>query len=393
MMENTKAVKGTTTWHIIASAVSRLVPTLRIAVGDGHLLSSEGHCTILSVMLYHSVSDACENRKTFIGRILELSRECQQRLMKVIEDCKKLDGTPSKAAAGEMVARAAHRGTPVGVRLRSRSDVLSTPSGYTPQRKRASMGQKSAEEMFSPATFDSSLEKMVRDLRKQNESLQDQLKYSQQHETELGQKMQELEARYRKDTMRLESDALRREEETRDEYERKLSDLRGELDDLSELREQDQRAQQELANVRDEMELLEHTKEKLAETEEKLRKCRERMEQLGDVKDALKREEEAHSTSVEECLRLENELKALQPLRRQLDDYKTRAVNAEVQLAECQEDLKRMAQISQTISSAHKELLKGARLQHDEAEELRRRLVDEQGDKDVEGEAVADGLR
>jgi chromosome segregation ATPase len=245
--------------------------------------------------------------------------------------------------------------------------------------------------LFSPATIDSSLEKLVTGLRKQIESLKEELAGCQHREVDLGQKMEDAEVASRKEMMKLESAFMQREEDARESHQQELARLQQELDDLREARETETRAQRELASVRDEMDLLEHTKEKLAETEEKLTIARERIEQLGDVKEALTREEAAHGASVEECIRLDNELKALQPLRRQLEGYKTRAVDAEVKLAECKEDLKRLSQITGNLNSAQKEILKGARIHKEEAEELRRRLLDEEAVN--EGPGVGEGLR
>jgi chromosome segregation ATPase len=261
-------------------------------------------------------------------------------------------------------------------------------AGYTPQRK---SGRLSVNSLFSPATIDSSLEKLVADLRKQNDSLKEELVGCQQREIDLGQKIADSEVVFRKEMMKLEAASMQREEAARESHQQELARLRQDLDDLREARETEERAQRELASVRDEMDLLEHTKEKLSETEEKLRITRERLEHLGDVKEALAREEEAHGASVEECIRLDNELKALQPLRRQLEGYKTRAVDAEVKLAECKEDLKRLSQITGSLNSAQKEILKGARIHKEEAEELRRRLLDEEAVN--EGPGVGEGLR
>jgi chromosome segregation ATPase len=245
--------------------------------------------------------------------------------------------------------------------------------------------------LFSPATIDSSLEKFVADLRKQNESLKEELAGCHQREIDLGQKMEDAEVAFLREMMKLEAASIQREEDARESHQQELARLQQELDDLREVRETEQRAKRELASVRDEMDLLEHTNEKLAKTEAKLRIARERIEQLGDVKEALTREEKAHGASVEECIRLDSELKALQPLRRQLEDYKTRAVDAEVKLAECKEDLKRLSQITGSLNSAQKEILKGARIHKDEAEELRRRLLFEEAMN--EGPGVGEGLR
>lgn len=377
---------ATDPWVSIQRIIFNVAPLVVEKFNTAGMMTSERHCRILATLLCYSVSSSCTKRKACIGQILSLPNETQRRLMQLIE------ATKIRTPQGKMSSDSTPLPeTPASDESRRRRRTSST--GYTPRRKRQSLGRDSVEGFLSPSTFDSSLEKMVKELRKQNENLKSELEESQARETEVGQKMQDLEAKSRRETMRLESEALRREEETREEYESKLTHLQHEVEDLREARDKEERARQELASVRDEIDLLEHTKEKLVETEEKLRKCRERIEQLGDVKDALKREEEAHGASVEECLRLDNELKTLQPLRRQLEDYKKRAVDAEFKVAECQEELKRMEHMTQSMNSAQKELLMGSRLHQDEAEELRRRLADAEGAPlESDGPALGEGI-
>jgi chromosome segregation ATPase len=337
--------------------------------------------TVLSGMLSYAVSESCIGKHTNIGRILAMSREIQPKLVKHIERANLLSGEPPRGAGS-------------GGRLRNREEAFGSPalSGYTPQRKKNALGKIAVEGFFSPGTIDAALDTMVEDLRRHNENLQVDLEVSQKRESDLSSKIQDLESRLKRDMIKLESAALRKAEEARADHEAEITRLRYQLEDLQDVKVREEVAQRELANVRDDMDLLAHTTEKLAETEEKFRKCRDRLEQLGDVKDALKREEEAHSASVEECLRLENELKTLQPLRRQLEGYKRRAIDAEVKLAECQEDLKRLTNISQNLTSAHKELLTGSKMQQEEADELRRRLYESESTQDDRTATLGEGI-
>lgn len=337
--------------------------------------------TVLSGLLSYAVSAACMGKTTNIGRILAMSRDIQPKLVKHIERAKVLSSEQESNSS------------PGSGRSRSREEAFGSPiSGYTPQRKRNALGRMAVEGFFSPGTIDAALDTMVDDLRRQNDNLQQDLDVSQKRESELSSKIQDMENRLKRDMMKLESAALRKAEEARADHYAEITRLQYELEDLQDIKIKEEIAQRQLGNARDEIDLLEHTAEKLAETEEKFRKCRERMEQLGDVKDALRREEEAHSASVEECLRLENELKALQPLRRQLEDYKRRAIDAEVKLAECQEDLKHLTNISQNLTSAHKELLKGAKIHQEEAEELRKRLYEDESTAEGSASAIGEGI-
>lgn len=337
--------------------------------------------TVLSGMLSYAVSDSCIGKHTNVGRILAMSREIQPKLVKHIERAMLLGGVPSRGAGS-------------GGRLRNREEAFGSPalSGYTPQRKKNALEKNAVEGYFSPETIDAALDSMVEDLRRHNENLKLNLKVSQKRESELSSKIEDMESRLKKDMIKLESAALRKAEEERADHEAEITRLRYQLEDLQDIKVREEVAQRELANVRDDMDLLAHTTEKLAETEEKFRKCRDRLEQLGDVKDALKREEEAHSASVEECLRLENELKALQPLRRQLEDYKRRAIDAEVKLAECQEDLKRLTDVSQNLTSAHNVLLTSSKTQQDEADKLRRQLHKSESTQDEGTATIGEGI-
>ena len=394
-----------TIWKTISQLVSTKMPQLLSQTERTGAPEIEIRTFLLSALLCFAVSEACTHRRIYIERIMGLPSHFQQALMMIIEKGRTTEASEStspsprqsrmspkrsgsKRSLDESCESEDHPSSARPSKQPSTSDKQSLDRswtgdesfgspvfpGYTPQRK---SGRLSVESLFSPATIDSSLEKLVADLRKQNEMLRQERDSFQQREADLGQKLEESEITFRKEMIKLESTFLQREEDAREDHEQEMSRLQRELDELREAHETQERTQQELASVRDEMDLLTHTKDKLAETEEKLRICRERIEQLSDVKEALVREEEAHGAgSVEECLRLENELKALQPLRRQLEDYKTRAVDAEVKLVECQEDLKRMSQITGNLNSAQKDILKGARMHKEEADELRRRLLD-----------------
>ena len=414
-----------TIWSTIATIVATKMPQIS-SESDGASMP-EIQTFLLSALLCFAVSESCPHRRTYIERIMGLPPHCQQVLRMIIEQGRSMNSplatrtneqTPQKSGSKRNLEQAlsddeepttmdrpTKQPSPgdrsfdeyasAAVNQSWAADdsfASSAPSfpGYTPQRRQSRL---SVESLFSPTTIDSTLETLVAHLRKQNESLKQELATSQQREADLNHKVQENEVLFRKEMMKLESTSLQREEDARMAHSEECAALRLELEQVKTALETEQREHKELESVRDEMDLLQHTKEKLAETEEKFRICRQRIEQLGDVKEALTREEEAHSASVEECLRLQNELKTLQPLRRQLEDYKTRAVEAEVKLSECQADLKRMELVSGNLSSAQKEILQGAKIHKEEAEELRRRLLDEGAVSHEGGQGVGEGLR
>lgn len=373
-------------WGAVYNVVALISPSLARRCITPEMSLNERQTALLSALLCYAISDGCRERQAHVEKILSLSRDLQQCLMTVVEQNRTSTiRTPLTIRQSDVSEVAS-----IGLR-RSLEESAATPSGFTPIRKRRSPGsQTSFHNVFSPGTLDPSLERKIDDLRSKNASLLIDLEKSTTREANLAIKMQELEMRVRRNMMKVESESLRSLDEANEAHEKEVAALREELYALQDISDREHRAHREVIKLRDELDLMEHSKEKLAETEEKLRKCRERLEQLADVRDCLKREEEAHSASVAECLRLENELTSMQPLRRQLEEYKARALEAEFQLVECQEDLKRATEISKSLNSAQEELIGGARSFQQEAEGLRKKLSEEEVDCD--GPTVGEGI-
>ena len=382
--------------------------------------------SILTAMLCFAVSEDNSNRKTYIGRILRLPREMQHRLMRQIGCCRRMmdptapaiglspsfssdDGSPLRPRRDlTQSAKLRHdnqsdelsrsRGkppiAPFGARLRlervgseepcdeqgrpltpgtrrSLEEAFGNHGKETPPRKRAASRGPAMDNLFSPTTIEGARNEMVQDLHRQNESLQRELEENRQRDAP---STPVAELKLKKEMIKIESDAMRQMEEVRQAHQKEIAELQGALDNLLDSREKEMQARKEVESLRDELDVLQHSKERLSDLEEKYRKCRERLEELADVKDALKREEEAHNESVSARLALENELKALQPLKRQLAEYKDRAVEAEVQLVECQDNLKKLELASHSLDAAHKDVIKGALMQQEETEEMRRQL-------------------
>jgi chromosome segregation ATPase len=269
--------------------------------------------------------------------------------------------------------------------------------GSTPQlpdSARPSPKRRASENgaFFSPGLGDTAeYEKEVQGLREKNENLEIDLEKFHQREEELAQKIEDMETNFRKEMMKIEAAARRREDETKEQYENEIETLEASLGDLREQCQEGEKAKEELAGVRDEMEVMMHTKSLLADTSERLRNYKEKFQQLSDVKDALQREEEAHGKSVEECLRLENELKSLQPLKRQLEEYKSRAVDAEFRFTDCQDELLKLKQEKMTLANSNQEFTKGSQAQQEEIEELGRRIQQEEKAK-KEAAGVGEGM-
>lgn len=374
-------------WAAVYNVVARVAPSSARMCDAPSMSLKDRQAALLSALLCYAVSDGCSDRQTHVGMILSLPRDVQQRLMGLIEQNRsirtKTPVLPRMDNSSDIAS--------IGSR-RSFGDVITSPSGYTPIRKRRSPNsQMSVGDIFSPGTIDPSVERMIDELKSKNKSLMIDLEKSTTREADLAIKLQELEMKVRRNMMKIETESMRSMADADEAHEKELSALREELFQLQDIRDKEQKAQRELIKIRDELDLMVHSQEKLAETEEKLRKCRERLEQLTDIKDCLKREEEAHSVSVEERLRLENELKALQPLRRQLEEYKVRAVEAEFQLIDCREELKRLSEMSHNLSSAHEDMIGGARSFQEEAEVLRKKLSQDQ-DTEYDGPTVGEGI-
>lgn len=234
----------------------------------------------------------------------------------------------------------------------------------------------------------------IQDLKAKLEFVGKELEVARQRESDLGSQLEDIESKHRAEKMKIEADSIAREKDISDQYSEELTALRREVEELRHCRKDAADAREELDALRDEVDVLNHTKERLASTEEQFRKCREKLEQMGDAKEALTRAEEAHGAAIARGLELENELKSLQPLRRQLEDYKTRAVDAEVKLVECQEELQNLQKLSSELTGMNKELKQGVMIHQSETEGLRKRLMeDTESSGGAKGPAVGEGLR
>ena len=234
----------------------------------------------------------------------------------------------------------------------------------------------------------------IQDLKGKLEFVGKELEVARQREADLGSQLEDIESKHRAEKMKIEAHSIAREKDISDQYSEELIALRREVEELRHCRKDAADAREELDALRDEVDVLNHTKERLASTEEQFRKCREKLERMGDAKEALTRAEEAHGAAIARGLELENELKSLQPLRRQLEDYRTRAVDAEVKLAECQEELQNLQKISSELTGMNKELKQGVMIHQSETEGLRKRLMeDTESSGGAKGPAVGEGLR
>lgn len=368
-------------------------------------------------------------RKQYIERIMGLSAETQRSLMSLIEQRKQKRKTPKKggrtpittpshvkhSSPGEkmiqspftpyaaIIAKASSNAKPYPKPLFTSPEDNDEPSERSPRRSFDDAFGESATparpspkraSLFSPGLGDTAeIEKQFRALKEQNLELFKKLAKKEAKEEELVQKLEDSATTFRSQMMKVEAEARRREEDARQDYQEQLESLKEELLTVQQQYIKASKAQAELEGVKDEMELMAHTKKQLAETQERLQNYREKVQQLTDVREALKREEDAHSKSVEECLRLENELKNLHPLKIQLEEYKTRAVEAEVRLAEVQDELKKFKEQRWTSADIGTDMERTLQAQQEEIAELRGRLQQESLKSMADGAAgVGDGL-
>lgn len=96
---------------------------------------------------------------------------------------------------------------------------------------------------------------------------------------------------------------------------------------------------------------------------------------------------------MDKCLSLENELSKLKPLKRQLEENRIRATDAEVALAECRDDLRRIKEKSYGLEGSNKALRGAADMHHGEAMNMQKRLQEDGGKSDRDGTAVGTGMR
>lgn len=256
-------------------------------------------------------------------------------------------------------------------------------TGYTPDQKRCFSGTSRSlldnddrSSFLSPGIMDSPnrLAELVHDLSSKNEEHQQTIDRYKERDENLSKKLDELDAEHRRKLMRLESNGLDRIQEIQQSCEEKIESMKNELEAARIKARDGVSALHELKMARDELEILNHGQDELSETKEKLKKYKEKVSELQDVKEALKREQSAHSNAVEEIVRLENEVKTMHPLKRQVEEYKFRAVEAEVKLVESQDYLRRLEKQANDQTISNQFLRDGVLMQKEQLEEIQRRI-------------------
>lgn len=363
---------------------------------------------ILCALVCHALSDRCEKQRNYVGKIMAMGRsDVQQEIMRIIQESAqyKNDDDDNNGDTGEYSAfMEASVAASVSASFELESDVdmkrdridafgndnlhSDSPQG----KKRTQIGRDDIifEGMHNVVQHRSADDDI---LCTETSKLQQELKELRQQEIDFTMKVDEERAQYRADMLQVESRYLRTMRDLDDKYTNEILELKREIEMLRDCEQSAKRLNEENSSLRDDLDVLECSKEKLAFTEEQLRKFREKVELMGDVNDALQREEKAHAASVDKCLALEGELAVLKPLKRQLEEYRVRATDAEVALAECREDLRRVKVKSSGLEGTNEFLQRGARLQHEEAINLQKRLQEDGDQSDKGGFSVGTGMR
>jgi chromosome segregation ATPase len=401
---------------------------------------------VLSNLLDCAVqSPNMQRRRQYIEKIMGLNKSVQKTLMSLIE--RRGKSTPKKRSPSRGIGSSSM--TPPKSALRQRRSLLETPrseaerspqppqstnsgrsypieqsdsntsmatpiqsnlspersssrktndsirsSGYTPDASRRVMSPYTENTMPSPGTFESPgrMQMVFRELHSRIVKYESYMVTYKQREQKLQGKLEMIEGRHRNEMMKLEKQSLDREEELIAKYKEHVEALNNQLHDIRDKASRGEQAIKELQKAKEEIEVLNQNQGALPELSEKLRKYKERMNELQDIKDALRREQEAHGNAVDEIVRLESELQTLAPLKRQLEDYKVRAIEAEVKLVETQDALEKLEKKANDQSSVNESLWKGAMLQKEQMDELRRRLQEDAKAQSEPTSGVGEGI-
>ncbi|CAJ1929064.1 unnamed protein product [Cylindrotheca closterium] len=268
----------------------------------------------------------------------------------------------------------------------------------TPQRASTSdlcsvlKAERKTPSFLSPGLGDTAeYEKEVQGLREQNDELLSTLERYKRNEEDAKSRYEEMESKYRQEMMKIEAASCHRNEEIQGELQGKIRRLENDLSDMVQQLEASEEAKAELDTMKDELELMKHTKSLLDDTTERLNNYKEKLTQLTDIKDALEKEEEAHSRSVDENIRLKNEISSLHVMKRSLDDYKSRAVEAEVRFTEVHDELTKLRKQLHDTTNDSENLQTLMQSQKEQIDDLHRQIKHE-GKSESSGSQLGSGV-
>ena len=215
-------------------------------------------------------------------------------------------------------------------------------------------------------------------LKDANEALVDELESERRQANNLRLKLEEMEAKNRAIQMKIESENLENSNKVREEYDNRIKNLEHQLKKARKNAENSDTMKDEILRLKDEVDILHASQTKFKQTEEQFGKMKERIEKMGDLKKILESEQKAHGEAIAKCIDLENKINVLAPLKGQLEVYKNRATDAEVQLVDCQDELRKLKESSHDMIDQNKELHVNSQRQKAEVEALRQQLADDQ---------------
>lgn len=260
------------------------------------------------------------------------------------------------------------------------SDHQSRPSALRQQRQtpahpkpRSVAFESPAAPFLSPGTMESPhrLQTVIQNMQRKIDLQQQTIDTHQANEEKVRARLEKSEQEHRNAMIKVERESMTRYEDLQSSTAEQIATLKTQLEAASEQAQSGTRAVSELTAVKEELEVLRQTKGELADANEKIRKYKEKLTELSDVRDALEREQNAHGNAVDEIIRLEMEVNNLQPEKKKSEEYRIRALEAEVKLVECQDYLQRLEKKAKEENSA---LFNDIMMQKEQMDELRARI-------------------
>ncbi|EJK73739.1 hypothetical protein THAOC_04619 [Thalassiosira oceanica] len=358
--------------------------------------------SLSSALICHALSDKCGRQHEYVCRIKAMDLVVQKEIMDIIQESLRAncssDNVEETGDYSAFLGPEASHDASVADSLDCDSmddgcaakedqmedvDDINEPPAKSDDPPRG----KIADEKFTAPNH-----KNDTNLHATITKLEQDLRESRKQEMDLAQSLDECESNHRAEMLQMESKHMQSIRDTEDNLGAKISAQTVELESLRAKGIAVNQLKDENSRLQDELDVLRNSKEKLAFSEEQLRKCRDKIESIGDAHEALQREEKAHAAAVDKCVSLENDLAILKPLKRQLEEYRVRATNAEAALEESREDLRRMREKSSGLEGAHIQLREATTQHQMEANALSRRLQEGTGKLGDVGNALGKGM-
>ena len=336
-----------------------------------------------------------ELRKIYIGRMMGLEGKSQNAIMSLIEQVRPNNQsatkrTPSSKKSPQTKStsrRNSHLSPPKTASkqttmtpqqpVKRRSVDQKSPYQSTPPRSsRTSIADSPSIGFLSPGTRESPqrLQSIVSRQQREIDELSKKLQEATGRKEDFEERLAQQEQKHRQAMMSMETQSLCKLEDVQSTLEKRVAEQQNKINSLSAEAQKGSAAIRELAALKDELAIHEGNHRQLEEANRKLQVAKSKLQELADVKGALLKEEEAHGRAVDNIVKLENEISHLQPFKRQVENYKKRAVDAEVRLVECQDCLKRL---EKRANDENAQIFEDMMMQKSHLAELRQRILDD----------------